>query len=494
MSGGGEELLTVEEMYLADRFAIEAGTSGERLMEAAGEAVTSAIMQRWEPCDVSVLAGPGGNGGDGFVVARLLKDAGWPVRIGMLDHRKIAPETQLNMRRWQADIGTVSSDLYRDAELVVDALYGAGLERPLDDDLGELFEHLRETGLPCVSIDLPSGVHGDTGRILGSAPYADLTVTFFRRKPGHLLFPGRERAGTVVTADIGIPPEALDAIAPTTYANQPELWSGLFPWPHYGDHKYRRGHAVIAGGSSMTGAARLAARAARRIGAGLVTVAAGPESLPLYAADAPGLLTEPFTSTDEFRMLLGRKGRNAILVGPGMGVNRTTLDLVRIAATSERSLVVDADGLTVFADRSEDLFRLLQGTRSVITPHEGEFARLFNLTGSRLDLARTAADRCGCVVLLKGADTVIAGPCGRAAINANAPPTLATAGTGDVLAGLIVGLMAQGMPPFEAACAGTWLHGAAAKEFGPGLIAEDLCETLPSVLCELDAVYRDQNL
>lgn len=480
------ELLTVQEMYAADRFAVDSGISGERLMEAAGRAIAEEITRRWASRPATILCGPGNNGGDGFVVARILEEAGWSVKVGLLGARDaLKGEARVNADRWSGEVHPLAAELLGGAELVVDALFGAGLARPLDRLALAVVRAVDEASIPCVAVDVPSGVHGDTGLVLGAAPHADLTVTFFRPKPGHLLLPGRVHAGELVVSDIGIPESALRSIRPATSANQPGLWLNDFRWPRLADHKYTRGHALIAGGPAMTGAGRLAARAARRVGAGLVTVASSPDSLAAYAADAPGLLTLPFATAEEFGTLLDDSRKNAVLVGPGNGVNRTTHDVVLTAAGSGRCLVLDADALTVFGEAPDDLFNALSGASCVLTPHEGEFSRLFRMTGDKLSRAKRAAALSGAVILLKGADSVIAAADGRAAINRNAPPTLATAGSGDVLAGLIVGLLAQGMPPFEAACAGTWLHGAAASEFGPGLVAEDICEALPTVLSRL---------
>ena len=484
--GSRHELLSVAEMYAADRAAIARGISGERLMEAAGQAIANEILRRWASRPVAILCGPGNNGGDGFVVARLLRDAGWPVTVALLgDRDALTGDAKINAGRWQGEVRPLSPDVLDGAELAVDALFGAGLARPLDGVALAAVRRLASLDIPCVAVDVPSGVHGDTGLVLGEAADADLTVTFFRRKPGHLLLPGRVRAGQVVVADIGIPESVLQEIAPRTWANGPALWGGSFPWPRLADHKYTRGHALIAGGNAMTGAGRLAARAARRVGAGLLTVAAGPAAVGVYAADAPGVLTQPFTTADEFAGILDDPRFNAVLIGPGNGVNRTTHDIALAVARHGRRLVLDADGLTVFGDAPAELFEAIRGVECVLTPHEGEFSRLFRMTGDKLTRARKAAEMSGAVVLLKGADTVIAHPDGRAAINENAPPALATAGAGDVLAGLITGLLAQGMPSFEAACAGCWLHGDAASAFGPGLIAEDICEGIPDALRRL---------
>ncbi|HET8729341.1 MAG TPA: NAD(P)H-hydrate dehydratase, partial [Alphaproteobacteria bacterium] len=333
----------------------------------------------------------------------------------------------------------------------------------------------------CVAVDVPSGVDGDTGEVRGVAAPAAATVTFFRLKPGHLLMPGRSLCGRVVVADIGIPDATLDALAPAQWENAPSLWRSRFPRPAADAHKYRRGHAVALGGGRMTGAARLAAQAARRAGAGLVTVAAPEAAVPIYAAGPAGLLIAP---SAEWPELMADERRNAVLVGPGAGVGGETRTRVTEALAAGKALVLDADGITSFADDREELFAALS-PRCILTPHDGEFARLFDVSGGKLDRARRAAGLAGAVIVLKGADTVIAAPDGRAAINANAPPDLATAGTGDVLAGIALGLLAQGMAAFEAACAAVWLQGDAAAAFGPGLIAEDVADGLPGALRRL---------
>ena len=481
-------LLTVEEMYRADAAAIDAGTAGETLMEAAGAAITARIRARWASRPVAILCGPGNNGGDGFVVARLLSEAGWPVTVALQGEReRLRGDAALNAGRWTGAVEPLSPSILDGHDLVVDAIFGAGLQRPVEGVVGDVIAAINESEIPCVAVDVPSGVDGNTGEVLGIAPRATLTVTFFRKKPGHLLLPGRERAGEIHVADIGIPAATLDEINPRQFENGPNLWRARFPWPRATDHKYSRGHALIVGGTGMTGAARLAARAARRVGAGMVTIASGPEALPIYAADSAGLLTTAVSTAEEFAALLEDPRKNAVLIGPGAGVNRTTRDMTLAALGRRRATVLDADALTVFADDPETLHAATSGARCLLTPHEGEFGRVFSAEGDKLARAREAAARCGAAVLLKGADTVIAAPDGRAVINANGPPELATAGSGDVLAGLALGLMAQGADPFDAGCAASWLHGAAATEFGPGLIAEDLSEMLPRVLRRLRA-------
>ena len=477
---GALALFSVAEMYAADAAAAKAGTPGLTLMENAGRAVAQEIVRRWAPRPVAVLCGPGNNGGDGFVAARLLAEAGWPVRLGLMGARdRLKGDAAAVAARWSHPVEPLDPALLAGEPLVVDALFGAGLARPLEGVALALAEESAARALPCVAVDIPSGIHGDTGAPLGGSFQAAMTVTFGQRKYGHLLLPGRERAGEVVVADIGIPAAAIESLNLRVHENAPALWRALLPGPTLADHKYSRGHALVVGGDGAhSGAARLAARAALRAGAGLVTVHAPEAALPVYASQLTAVMV---ASTANLETALADERRNALLIGPGCGVSPTTRAQSLQALEAGKRCVLDADALTTFRDEPAALFAALT-SESVLTPHQGEYRRLFAHDGDKLSRALAAATECGAVVVLKGADSVIAAPDGRAAINANAPPTLATAGSGDVLAGFILGLLAQGMPAFEAAATGVWLHGAAAAAFGPGLIAEDLAETLPSVL------------
>ena len=478
-------LLTVEEMYCADAQANFVGISTLNLMENAGQAVTTAIEARWTPRPTTVLCGPGNNGGDGFVVARLLAEKGWPIRLGLLcEIAALKGDTRANAMRWRGEVNKLSLSLLDGAELIVDAIFGAGLKRPIDGIAASIISAINQT---TVSIDIPSGVHGNTGRVMGVAPQAATTVTFFRAKPGHYLIPGRQIRGELVVADIGIPGDIIEKLKPQTHYNGPDLWRTDFPVPHLNSHKYTRGHAVVVGGDNLTGAARLAARAARRIGAGLVTITASQKVFPIYAQDNPGHLV----NTQEFSEIQKDPRITAVLIGPGTGVTNETAELVRIARQYGKPVVIDADALTVFNDNPRELFSILDAN-CILTPHNGEFNKLFKIPGDRLERSRKAAAACGAIILLKGPDTIIAAPSGHAVINNTGTPYLATAGSGDVLAGIIVGLMAQGMPAFKAAQAGAWVHGRAAEIFGPGLISEDLPEQIPKILGELslDSVLR----
>jgi len=478
-------VLSCAEMGRADRFAVEAGIAGTDLMEAAGRAVARAIRERWPRQAAVVLCGPGNNGGDGFVVARLLHEQGWPVRVALLgDRAALQGDAAANARRWTGVLEPISERSLDGAGLVVDAIFGAGLARPLDGVAKAVVRAIDALALDCVAVDVPSGVAGDTGAVQGAAAHAKLTVTFFRKKPAHLLLPGRLLCGEIVVADIGIPAQALVAIAPETYENAPSLWLSAWRRPTLLDHKYTRGHAVIAGGPRMTGAARLAARAALRAGAGMVTIAAPPQRADFYGMTTAAVIVAPVERPADFRVLIDDRRVASVLVGPGAGRSNETRGLVMAALGARKPTVIDADGLTVFEGAADSLRDLIRAP-VVLTPHDGEYARLFDFTGTRLERARAAARFVGAVVVLKGGDTVIAAPDGRAAINANAPPDLATAGAGDVLAGICAGLLAQGVPDFEAACAAVWLHGAAGAAVGPGLIADDLPDALLGVMRNL---------
>lgn len=498
------ELLTPKEMAEADRLTIAHGPfDGIGLMRNAGAAVAAVVLERFPSRRrVHVLAGPGNNGGDGYVIARILHESGVAVSLWSSgtprddsDAAVAAAECPVS-RRSLADFDAGAEDL------IVDALYGAGLSKPLADDAARAVSLAAARRLPVLAVDLPSGVSGESGMVLGSAFQAAVTVTFARKKPGHLLLPGRGLCGEVVVADIGIAASVIVSLAVDTFENQPALWRQAFPSLDVDTHKYRRGHVgVFSGGATSTGAARLSALAAARAGAGAVTVLAPGSALAVHAMHLTSIMLRKVEDVAEFAAVLGEGRSSAFVLGPGFGVGEKARDLaLAVLAAGDRlgepaavGLVLDADGITAFREAPQWLFEAAArpgAAALVLTPHEGEFARLFpDIAGSedlsKLGKARAAARRANGVVIYKGADTVIAAPDGRAAINANGVPWLATAGSGDVLAGIVAGLIAQRMPAFEAACAGVWLHAEAGRRFGPSLIAEDLPAALVPILAEL---------
>ncbi len=441
-----EPLLSPEEMAQADAAS---SVPVAILMQAAGRAVARAA-RRFGPCRTLVLCGPGNNGGDGQVAARLLAQQGWPVRTAAYP------------------AGWTTPDEAGRADLVIDAVFGAGLRADVPGAVADVLHAARRV----LAVDVPSGLDGGTGQPRGRVRAADLTITFAQRKPGHLLLPGRTLCGPVRLADIGLPAAAVAVAGARTWRNGPGLWTLHSPGAL--DHKYTRGHVTVLGGAAMTGAARLAAAAARHGGAGLVSIAALGRA-DVYRAGEPGLIVTEAALSE----LLEDRRRLVWVCGPGLGPEAARSTLPQLLAAA-RQVVADADALGAYAGQPE----ALRGC-TVLTPHEGEFARLFGPPGEdKLAAARAAARRVDAVVLLKGADTVIAAPDGRAAINDSAPPWLATAGAGDVLAGLVGALLAQGMPAWEAACAAAWLHGRAAALAGPGLVAEDLIPNLNAALRE----------
>ncbi|MET3599985.1 NAD(P)H-hydrate dehydratase [Martelella mangrovi] len=480
-------LLTPEEMGNADRLAAESGIDSYGLMIKAGHAVSAAFLRLFPGASrATVFCGPGNNGGDGYVAAEALKAAGVPVAIFHLgDPEKLAGDA----RRARIDCAIESRPIpdYRlyPGEVVIDALFGAGLQRPLSDNLCEIIEAVTDAAVPVIAVDLPSGVGGLTGQVLGGAFRAAHTVTFMRAKPGHYLLPGRAHCGSLEVFDIGIPQRILAEAGGAHHLNTPALFKASLPALSASSHKFRRGHlGVFSGGPSATGAARLSAMAGLRAGAGLVTLAVPSNAALVAATHLTAVMMKPVSDVAALEDWLADKRLSAFVLGPGFGVGEKARTFVE--ALAARPLVLDADGITSFAEAPEQLFGLLAGTEPhcVLTPHEGEFARLFpdiskHDTFGKPEKASRAARRANAVVLYKGADTVIAAPDGRIAINADAPPWLATAGSGDVLAGIIGGLLAQGMPAFEAAAAGAWLHGDAANRAGEGLTAEDLPGHLP---------------
>ncbi|MCD6069849.1 MAG: bifunctional ADP-dependent (S)-NAD(P)H-hydrate dehydratase/NAD(P)H-hydrate epimerase [Microvirga sp.] len=477
-----ELVLTPHEMKQADRETIESGISGIELMQRAGNAVADAAEKLASPGGrIVVAAGPGQNGGDGFIAAAVLAERGYQVSLGLIGVAdRLTGDAAEAAKGWSGVIERAEDQPFREADVIIDALFGTGLARNLEGAARLAVERMNASGRPILAVDLPSGIDGDTGEVRGVAIRATRTVTFAARKPCHLLMPGRGYCGPVEVADIGIGRTTLAAKGGNLFANDPDLWNHTLPRPGLSSHKYERGHTLVAsGGATRTGAARLAARAALRVGSGLVTVASPPEALGVNAAHLTAVMLRGCDGPEGLNTILQDPRFNALVLGPALGIHTGTRAMVAVAVHARRGLVLDADALTSFEGLASELHGAFRHAPTVLTPHDGEFSRLFKGHPER---ARRAAAYTGAVMVLKGADTVIAAPDGRAAINENGTPYLATAGSGDTLCGLIAGLMAQGVPAFEAACAGVWIHAEAGASFGPGLIAEDLAELVPGVL------------
>ncbi len=477
-------LLTPSAMGEVDAAAAASGIDSFGLMEKAGQAVAAAVLRLFPGGErFVVLCGPGNNGGDGYVAARALQESGAAVALFHLgDPAKLRGDAATARSRCPIPGEPLETWCPAKRDVIVDAIFGAGLARAVPPAVADVVQRVDEAGLPVVAVDLPSGIDGRTGAVMGAAFRSRHTVTFMTRKPGHLLLPGRLYCGTVETFDIGIPFRLVEAKHERLFVNGPREWLAALPTTDAAAHKFRRGHlTVFSGPATATGAARLAAAAALRTGAGLVTVASPKEAVAANAAHLTAVMLKVVETENDLADYLRDERRTAFVLGPGFGVGPKARAFVAALAAANRHLVLDADGITAFAEDRQPLFSAFAdgAPRLVLTPHEGEFARLFpDLAAdpalSKVDRARQAAVRANAAVVYKGADSVIAAPDGRALINENAPPSLATAGSGDVLAGIIGGFLAQGVPAFEAAAAGVWLHGEAARRAGASLTADTL--------------------
>lgn len=495
-----DALLTCAGMARADAWTIDnAHASGIALMDNAGAAVARLVLERFgDAARVLVLCGPGNNGGDGYVAAQLLQEAGMDTALFAFGAPRDGSDAAIAAGRCRVPAEAPEAFQPTARDLVIDAVFGAGLTRELPADVRAALARASEAGSRVVAVDLPSGVNGDSGADLGGALAADCTVTFFRKKPGHLLFPGRALVGELVVADIGVRAGVFGDDPPVLFENGPALWRNALPRPDAQWHKYARGHAaVFSGPRHATGAARLSALAAQRTGTGAVTILSQPDALDIHAAHVSSVMLRACAPDDAYDRLRELKGCRGCVLGPGFGDLATArliaLSLLKEAVETGLRLVLDADGISAFANDRDGLFDTAGANEEpvmVLTPHEGEFARLFpDLAAdggmSKLDKAKAAAAKANAVVLYKGPDTVVAAPDGRAAINTNGTPALATAGSGDVLAGAIAGLLAQGMPVFEAACAAAWMHGEAGRAAGPLAVAEDIVAEIAPALTPL---------
>ncbi|PHS29623.1 MAG: bifunctional ADP-dependent NAD(P)H-hydrate dehydratase/NAD(P)H-hydrate epimerase [Robiginitomaculum sp.] len=472
---------------MADHLAEGAGIESYSLMRRAGKALAEVVLAAPNAGVIQVLCGPGANGGDGYVAAKMLHEAGREVSVYSFgDVAHLNGDAARAHLDWHGGARPAMPDIINGDGILIDALFGAGLSRPLVGEGAALVQAINASGAYVISADLPSGIFGDEGAVSEVHVRAHETVTFFRKKPAHVLQPSREFCGKITLADIGIPDHVLGEIQPQCFENNPKLWPDLPPLPSVMAHKYSRGHVLVrCGGALQTGAARLAAHAALRAGAGLVTLLADMDAARVCAVHETEVMITSREAKNTLETMLTDRRVSAAVIGPAGGVDAAMRKDVLTIRKDKCPMVLDADGISAFADTPDHLFAVLDET-CVLTPHEGEFARLFpdlaDRSHSKIARTQAAAKRAGCVIVLKGPDSVIAVPDGRAIINTNAPLWLATAGSGDVLAGIIGALLGQGGAGFEAAACGVWLHGAAGSTCGRGLIAGDLSEALPTVL------------
>lgn len=479
------EIISANQMYEADRKTIESGVAGLKLMENAGRLVAEIICENYDFSSVAVLCGAGNNGGDGFVAAHFLKKAGKNVDVFCVSDGDLKGDAEKAFNKYKIAAKNLNKADFSSYDVIVDAIFGIGLTRNLKSDVLKLIEKVNAVKAIKVAVDIASGLNANTGEIMGAAFKADLTISFSRKKFGHVLMPGKEYSGEVLVADIGIDEKYILEQKINYFENTIDLWREKINYPKFSDHKYSRGHTlVLGGGIEKTGAATLASYAALRAGSGVVTIAAEKNVLPVYAAKVNSIMLREVSTQKDFESILSDERINSYVIGPGAGVDNKTKAKVLMALQAGKNCVLDADALTVFQKKPEDLFDSINNN-VVITPHEGEFARIFGSGGNKISRAEKAAKISGAVVVLKGSDTIIASPDGRVVINTNAPAYLATAGSGDVLSGIIAGLVASGTDMFSAACAGVWLHGQAANIAGCGMISEDLVYAVSDAVATL---------
>ncbi|MBP2506446.1 hydroxyethylthiazole kinase-like uncharacterized protein yjeF [Agrobacterium tumefaciens] len=473
-------------MARIDAAAGQSGIPLYDLMERAGQAVAASVLRHYPQAQrFVVLCGGGNNGGDGYVAARALMESGAVVVVHHLgDAGTLRGDARMAFERSGMAPLPLGDYAPLAGDVVIDAVFGAGLSRDIPRELARIIEVVTSAKVPVLAVDLPSGLCGRRGVPLGASFRAERTVTFMARKPGHLLMPGRELCGALEVFDIGIPSRILTDHAGSVVENHPLVWRDALPASDIETHKFRRGHlTVFSGPAHATGASRMTALAALKAGAGIVAVAAPRQALDVLSVTLTAVMNAPMDDADDLRLWLDDRRHGAFVLGPGFG----DLDKARqfVSLLGDKAVVLDADAITAFKDHTETLSeRITSGTgKFILTPHEGEFARLFpdlaaDRTLSKIERAQVASARSGAVLVYKGADTVIAAPDGRALVNTNAPASLATAGSGDVLAGIIGALLAQGAPAFEAAAAGVWLHGQAGHRAGDGMTAEDLAHAV----------------
>ena len=477
-------LLNKETAYLIDKMAVDKGASLSDLMETAGKRSAKIIINEIIPKiknfnkKIYVICGPGNNGGDGFVVAKYLKEEGISIRILSLNSEKELNNVVMQkLKDLDTELENIREISFSEADVVVDAIFGVGINRPVNKNYVKVFREINKESKLIVSLDIPSGVDTDTGLLMPEAIKADHTIAFVYPKLCHYLLPAKKYVGNVHVVDVGIPISVTSKIEKgyKLHLNSPDYWISDFRWPTEDDHKYKRGHVLVQSGpESSTGAARLAAISALRIGAGAVTLSSSREALNVNATHLTSVMIKEINNSKEFFNFIDQKKINSLIIGPGCGVNKFTKELTLNALNYKISLILDADAISSFGEESD----------------EGEFNKIFgNLKGSKVERTKSAAIKSKSTVILKGNDTVIASPDGEVIISDKTSPFLATAGSGDVLSGICGGLTAQGIKSFKAACAAQWIHSSIGLIAGPGLIAEDMIsiikDDIPDILMRI---------
>lgn len=487
-------VLTADDARSLDERAMDLGISGYELMQNAGKAVAEMLAYYIgtpleAPQPIIILCGPGNNGGDGFVAAQFLKEWGYLVSLRCsVGIDTLTGDAGTAAEEWDGSVDAFDTKNFGDSAAIVDCLFGVGLNKPIEGDVAEIITEVNAADTFVLSVDIASGLDANTGQPNGDCIKADATITFNFKKPAHLIAPGRFLSGgsdNIHVAAIGVPIAAIVDLETNISENLPSLWGRAFPFSGPQTHKYDRGHMLVLGGREPTlGASRLASIAGLRTGAGLVTLAAPTETYAVQASALMDVMVRRFDSSFGFMGIVNDPRIRAVLIGPGSGLGEKTVELIQHVGAKDKKLVLDADALTSLVGRT-DLISKLKAGEVVLTPHEGEFAKLFptiEVNEDRIQAAREAAKATRATIVLKGVSTIVAAPDGRVSIATNAPAWLSIGGTGDVLSGIICGLMTQGMPAFEAASAGVWIHGEAGMRAGRGLIASDLLDVIPKVL------------
>lgn len=494
------EILSAAEMKKADAAAIAAGTPAHALVSAAAAGLAGAIENFMPPCRVLFLCGAGHNGSDGFVAAQMLsKKEGWQVRVACLVKKnELKGDAAEAAAAWEGATENLNSNLpVHQTDLIVDAVFGTGFSGSLPPEMVILFDKIRAKNIPVIAADIPSGIDATSGAIAEGTLKADLTVVFCRKKIAHVLAATRAYLGALQLSAIPVDDAHVAALGTSVFENHPALWLPNFPFPSAETHKYARGHVTVYGGPVRTGAACLAAHAAQVAGAGVVSIACAAEQKTIYSLYRASLMVDVWGSEEDFKSLLRDERANVTVIGPGGGRSGAEAERLRAATLNAlsmagKTLVLDGDVFSVFKNDADTLFRHLS-KHHILTPHEGECTRLFGeIKGSKVERARAAARKAGAIVVLKGFDTVVAAPDGTTVVNTNGTPILATAGSGDVLAGLVAGFAAQGMPSFMAALAAVWLQADAARLYGPGLTAEEIINNINQSLKSLLSI-KQQN-